>query len=254
MATGISAVIITHNEAHNIGRCLASLKPVADELIVVDSGSTDGTADIAEQAGARVFQRDWKGFSAQKNEANSLATQPYILSMDSDEALSPELEKSLLQVKTAGATGAYGFARLTNYCGTWVRHGGWYPDRKVRLFPKEGTRWEGEHVHETLALPKGCTVHWLKGDLLHYSYHSRQNHIDRIERYSTLHAEKMKAEGKGPNAWKPWLSPIAKFVQGYLLQGGFLDGSAGWHIARLSAWAVHLKYCKLNALLADDRT
>jgi (heptosyl)LPS beta-1,4-glucosyltransferase len=245
---GISAVIITFNEERNIARCIASLRRVADEVVVVDSGSSDGTQAIAETAGAHVVHHPWAGYSGQKNFANTLARCTYILSMDADEALSPELEASLLRVKAKGPQGAYRFNRITNYCGTWVRHGGWYPDVKVRLFPKGRARWEGEHVHEELVLDADLPVTHLHGDLLHWSYHTLDDHRARIERYSDLHARKMLEAGNTGGAVKRWLSPVAKFVQGYVLQLGFLDGSAGFHIARLSARAVHLKYTKLQRL------
>jgi hypothetical protein len=144
--------------------------------------------------------------------------------------------------------------RLTNYCGTWVRHSGWYPDTKVRLFDRSTSRWEGAHVHETLALAPGTAITLLKGDLLHYSYPSITDHLERIERYSDLHARKMLAEGRSAGPVKMWLSPVVKFLQGYLLDAGFLDGRAGYDIARLSAKAVHLKYAKLNALRRAQAT
>jgi glycosyltransferase involved in cell wall biosynthesis len=245
---GLSAIIIARNEAHNIARCIGSLQGVVDEVVVVDAESTDGTQAIAEQLGARVVIRAWTGYSDQKNFANGLARQPWILSMDADEALSPELKASITRTRQARMDGAYRFNRLTNYCGTWIRHGGWYPDAKVRLFPKDGSRWEGEHVHEVLVLDPSLTVHHLSGDLLHWSYHTLEDHRQRIERYSDLHARKMKAAGRQAGPLERWLSPVAKFVQGYLLQGGFLDGIAGFHIARLSARAVHLKYTKLQRM------
>lgn len=244
----ISAVIITRNEARNIGRCITSLQGLVDEVVVVDSESTDETRSIALGLGARVIVRAWTDYSDQKNFANAQARNDYVLSMDADEALSPELMDSLKHAQRAGLVGAYRFNRLTNYCGTWVRHGGWYPDVKVRLFPKAAARWEGEHVHEELKLRSGLPITHLKGDLLHWSYHSLDDHRERIERYSTLHARKMMADGRTAGPVKRWLSPVAKFVQGYLMQGGFLDGAAGFHIARLSARAVHLKYAKLHAL------
>lgn len=245
---GISVVIITRNEERNIARCLGSLAGVADELIVVDSGSTDATRAIAEAHGARVEVRAWKGYSDQKNHANALAAHPYILSLDADEVLSDVLKEDILRRKREGLSGAYRVKRLTNYCGHWVRHGGWYPDAKVRLFPKQGTRWVGDHVHEELELPAGCTVSDLHGDLLHYSYHSVQDHIDRIERYSALHARAMHERGRTAPLWRLWLAPAFKFLQGYVLLLGFLDGWAGWRIAVLSAHAVRLKYAKLRKL------
>jgi (heptosyl)LPS beta-1,4-glucosyltransferase len=250
--TGISAVIITRNEAHNIERCIASLNGVVDEVIVVDAESTDNTRELASALGARVVVRPWTNYADQKNFANDLAKSRYILSMDADEAFSEDLKTSLLEVIKTGLTGAYRFSRLTNYCGRWVHHGGWYPDAKVRLFVKDGTRWEGEHVHEILVLPPDTRITDLKGDLLHYSYPTIASHEERIERYSTLHAEGMRARGKKAGPVKRWLSPVAKFVQGYILQLGFLDGRAGWNIATLSARAVFLKYRKLNALNKVD--
>lgn len=246
----ISAVIIAHNEAHNIGRCIEGLKGIADEVLLMDSGSTDGTQEIAAKAGARVVQQPWAGYAAQKNSANALAEGPYILSVDADEAPSPDLAASIIRAKSAGLQGAYSFNRLTNYCGTWVRHGGWYPDVKVRLFHKDAARWEGEHVHEVLRLDPGLGVTHLKGDLLHWSYRDVADHLQRIERYSDLHARKLHEAGRRGGAVKRWLSPVAKFIQGYLLQLGFLDGMAGLRIAWYSAHAVRLKYVKLQRLHA----
>jgi len=250
----LSAVIITRNEARNIGRCLKALEGVCEELVVVDAESTDDTRGIAERHGARVVVRAWTDYSDQKNHANGLATHPYVLSLDADEELSPALRASILAAKQEGFRGAYSMHRLTNYCGTWVRHGGWYPDTKVRLFDRRTTHWAGAHVHETLELAPGTTVTFLEGDLLHYSYPSIPDHLERIERYSDLHARKLLASGKKAGPVKLWGSPIAKFLQGYVLQLGFLDGRAGWDIARLSARAVHLKYAKLNALRRGQAT
>ena len=244
----ISAVIITRNEERNIARCLRSLNGVADEVVIVDAESTDRTAAIAKEHGARVTIRQWTDYSDQKNFANSLAQHPYILSLDADEELSAELRELLRKEKQKGLRGAYRFPRLTNYCGTWVKHGGWYPDRKTRLFPREKAKWEGAHVHEELKLDPSLKIIDLYADLLHYSYHSIADHLERIERYSTLHARSMHEAGRKAGPIKILLSPIVKFVQGYLLQLGFLDGSAGFHIARLSAHAVKLKYKKLQQM------
>lgn len=248
---GISAVIITRNEAHNIARCLISLQMLVDEVIVVDAESTDTTATIAADHGGRVIVRAWTDYSDQKNFANAQARGPYILSLDADEAISAELRASLMKATQQGLSGAYRFNRLTNYCGTWVRHSGWYPDAKVRLFPKGGARWQGEHVHEELTLAPGTVVHELAGDLLHYSYPTVQSHEERIERYSELHARKLFAAGKRPGPLKRLFSPLVKFVQSYILRLGFLDGKAGLSIARLSARAVRLKYVKLQRLRAQ---
>ncbi len=252
--TGISAVIITRNEAHNIERCITSLKGVVDEVVVVDAESDDATRTIAEAAGARVIVRPWTGYSDQKNFANALAQGEYILSMDADEALSEVLKASLHEAISKGLVGAYRFNRLTNYCGTWVRHGGWYPDAKVRLFPRGAASWEGAHVHEELRLEPNTRIEQLQGDLLHYSYPTVQAHRDRIERYSDLHARKMFSEGKRTNVLKRWFSPAVKFIQSYVLRMGMLDGAAGWSIAKLSARAVFLKYAKLERLHRGEAT
>ncbi|MCC6578187.1 MAG: glycosyltransferase family 2 protein [Flavobacteriales bacterium] len=245
---GISAVIITRNEEANIARCLEGLKGLVQEVVVVDSGSTDNTRRIAEAHGARVVERAWTNYSDQKNYANGLATQAYILSVDADEVPSAELARSIRAAAAAGLHGTYRMHRLTNYCGHWVRHGGWYPDTKTRLFPKGGAHWSGDHVHEVLEPAPGLPETLLRGDLLHYSYNSLEDHQERIERYSDLHAQAMFRAGRRAGVLKRWLSPLAKFMQGYLLQAGFLDGKAGWHIAVLSARAVRLKYAKLHAL------
>ena len=247
---GLSAVLITRNEAHNIVRCLRSLKGLCDDIVIVDAESTDATRTLAEAEGDRVVVRPWTDYCEQKNFANALALHPWILSLDADEALSDPLRSALQQVARTGFSGAYRVKRLTNYCGHWVRHGGWYPDSKVRLFHRDHARWEGSHVHETLALAQGTCIHDLPGDLLHYSYPTLASHHERIERYSTLHARKLHAAGKRGSCLKRWLSPLAKFIHGYFVQLGILDGWAGWHIARLSARAVYLKYTKLKTLHA----
>ncbi|MCB9170597.1 MAG: glycosyltransferase family 2 protein [Flavobacteriales bacterium] len=244
----ISAVVITRNEAHNIGRCLEAAARVAKELIVVDAESTDDTRAIAEAHGARVTLRPWTNYSDQKNFANGLAQGPYILSLDADEVLSDALTADILRQRTNGLHGAYRLKRLTNYCGQWVRHGGWYPDAKVRLFPKQEARWAGDHVHESLVLPPGTVITDLNGDLLHFSYRSLDDHRDRIDRYSDLHARAMFEKGRKGGIIKHLFAPWVKFIQGYVLQAGFLDGWAGWSIAVMSARAVRLKYEKLDAL------
>jgi len=187
----ISAVIITQNESRNIGRCLVSLKDIADEVVVVDSGSTDDTESICREMGATFQHHDWEGYSGQKNYAETLATGEWILSIDADEALSDELRESLLLLKTskAAADTVYSFCRLTNYCGTWIKHCGWYPDEKIRLWRKGICEWDGV-VHEELKFHTPVKRQHLNGDLLHYSYYSVEEHAARQVRYATLAAEK----------------------------------------------------------------
>ena len=248
----ISAVIITFNEERNIARCIASVKQVADEVIVVDSGSTDHTVQIAKEHGVQVTHRAWTNYSDQKNFANGLAAGRFILSMDADEELSEQLRHCILEAKQAGLGGAYSMARLTNYCGTWVRHGGWYPDIKVRLFPKEKARWMGEHVHETLKLDPGVETKLLKGDLLHYSFYSVEQHERQAEHFAGLAAKALHARNKPSSRLRIIFSPLSRFLQGYFFRGGFLDGSAGFTIARISARAKRLKYTELARLNRED--
>jgi glycosyltransferase involved in cell wall biosynthesis len=226
----LSAVIITLNEARNIGRCLKSLHGVADEIVVLDAGSTDQTQDICEKFGVRFFQREWTSYADAKNYANQLAVHPYILSLDADEALSEELKTSILAIKDR-LHGAYRMNRLTNYAGHWVRHGGWYPDAKVRLFPQGKAHWEGDFVHERLVLSPDIGLGSLKGDLLHYSFYSKQEHHERIDHYSKLAAQKQFKAGQKPSWFKQYLRPLGRFVKIYFLKGGWREGKTGWHIA-----------------------
>lgn len=245
--SGISAVIITHNEERNIRRCLESVQGVVDEIIVVDSGSTDRTKEVCEEFNAKFVFRQWDGYSGQKNFANSLANNSYILSLDADEALSDDLKSSILSVKQE-LSGIYGFHRLTNYCGNWVKHSGWYPDTKWRLFPARIAKWEGDYVHEELKFNENAAKHLLKGDLLHYSYNSLIDHRKRADKYSALTARKMYAKGKSAGFLKPYLSAFGRWVKMYIFQGGFLDGWAGRKIAKISAQSNVFKYKELRRL------
>ena len=244
----ISATVITLNEERNIARCITSLKKLADEIIVLDSNSTDRTREIATEQGAIVHTRDWEGYSKSKNYLNNLAKYEYILSLDADEAIDAELEDIILREKHKGLSGAYSVNRLTNYCGKWIRHSGWYPDRKVRLFPKVGTQWTGEYVHEELELSSGVEVQDLGGHVEHYSYYSYKEHRERADKYSALTAKKMHAKGKKAHALKPALSAIGRFISMYIFKLGFLDGKMGWKIATISAASNVFKYKELRRL------
>lgn len=247
--TQLSAVIITFNEQLNIGRCLQALQGVADEIVVVDSFSTDNTEAFCRQfKNVKFIQREWQGYAQTKNWANQQATNEYIFSVDADEAPDEALRKALVIQKESGFSGAYELNRITNYCGQWVKHGGWYPDKKVRIFKKDIARWQGDFVHETLSLPTSEIITPLSGHLLHYSYHTLQDHKNRVEKYATLHAQKMFAERKTVFPGKALFSAIWKFKQVYFFKLGFLDGKAGFNIARFSAKAVYLKYRKLIEL------
>ncbi len=243
----ISAVIITYNEQHNIRRCIESIMTVVDEIIVVDSFSTDKTKDICKEFNVRFFSKEWEGYSETKNFGNQQCKYEYILSLDADEALSEELTNSILSVKE-NLNGAYKFNRLTNYSGKWIYHCGWYPDVKIRLFPKNKSYWVGDYVHEILETDKDVSITPLKGNLLHFAYRNKKEHLEKIKKYSSLHAEKMFAENIKFNPLKLIVAPAIKFIMDYFIHKGFLDGKAGFTICRISAKAVFLKYLKLKKL------
>lgn len=238
---GISAVIITLNEEMNIRRCLTSLQGVADEIIVLDSNSTDQTAAICTEFGVRFVLQEWLGYAQTKNHGHSLAQFPYILSMDADEALSPELRASILAEKEK-LNGVYAFNRLNHYAGHPVKSCGWYPDRKIRLFPKGKAAWTGEFVHETLEPDPAEPITWLPGDLLHYTYSSVEDHWRRAEKYARLAAKKIALSGKKGLGFKMVFSPIFRFIKMYFFQGGLFGGKYAFMVARITAWEVRKKY------------
>jgi glycosyltransferase involved in cell wall biosynthesis len=247
----ISAVLITCNEERNIARCLESLRGVADDIVVVDSGSVDRTEEICRSHGANFIRQAWLGYSAQKNFANGHARHDWVLSIDADEALSGELKRSILELKSAGTITAGKFARMTNYCGHWVRHGGWYPDHKVRLFDRRKASWEGT-VHERLQGISENEVVLLEGDCLHYSYHTVEDHHRQADRFTTLAAGELFKQGRKPGVLRLHLSPVWKFILDYGLRLGFLDGWAGFRIALISAGATRMKYLKLERLRSEN--
>tara|TARA_B100000678_G_C18129997_1_gene470277 strand:+ start:94 stop:852 length:759 start_codon:yes stop_codon:yes gene_type:complete len=246
-ASKISVVIITLNEERNIGRALDSVKSLADEIIILDSGSTDQTENIAKQFDVRFVKVAWEGYAATKNIGHEKATHNYILSLDADESLSEGLQQEIIRAKKQGLNGYYEVKRLTHYCGHWIRYSGWYPDSKIRLFPKS-TKWQGKFVHETLQLDPQLNITTFNNDMFHYSYYSTEEHRERADKYSRLTAEKMFEKGKKAGFLKPYLSAIARFFSMYILKLGFLDGSAGFTIAKISAQSNIYKYKTLRKL------
>lgn len=244
----ISATIITLNEERNIERCISSLKGIADEVIVLDSNSTDKTEEICKKHEVRFVKRHWEGYAASKNFLNSLATSNYILSIDADEAIDAELKEEILKIKNEVNPQVYSLNRMTNYCGKWIKHSGWYPDVKARIFPKEGSFWDGEFVHEELIFPSTLKVIQLKGHLEHYSYYDFVGHRERADKYSVLTAKKMNKAGKKASFLKPYLSGFARFFSMYCIKTGFLDGKMGFKIAQISAQSNVFKYKELRRL------
>jgi (heptosyl)LPS beta-1,4-glucosyltransferase len=240
----ISAVLIVKNEARNLERCLRALAPVADEIVVVDDGSDDGTPEIARRLGARVVQERWRGFGPQKNFANGVARHAYVLSIDADEVLDEALQAAILTAKERGLSGAYELSRLNWYYGRFLWHGNEYPDRKVRLFPKASATWSDDQVHERLLVAEGLPVTRLAGHLLHFTYRKIEEHAAKINRYTTLAAEDAWARGRRPSLVKLVLSPIVVFLKAYVLKRGFLDGRHGFVLACMHASGTLLKYAK----------
>lgn len=244
----LSAVIITLNEEQNIGRCIDSVKQVADEIIILDSFSTDRTIEIAMEKGAIVKQRPFAGYIEQKNAALDLARFSYVLSLDADEALDERSIQSIKDAKSNFKAKAYTINRCTNYCGQFIRHGSWYPDRKLRLFDRRIARWGGYNPHDKVEMNEPVEAKHLKGDILHYSYHSVTDHILQNNRFSSLSAESHYKNGKRTNPIRMFVNPAWAFFLSYFLRAGFLDGTAGFIIAVNIAHLSFLKHVKLYQL------
>jgi glycosyltransferase involved in cell wall biosynthesis len=239
----LSLVVIARDEADRIGACLDSV-PFAAEKLVLDSGSRDGTPEVAERAGARVVRTDWPGHVAQKNRALDLATQPWALSLDADERLSPaaaaELEAAL---RDPGDAVGFSFPRLSSWLGTPLRHGRWYPDRKLRAVKRGAARWGGDDPHDLLEA--SGPVRELRGDILHFPYRDLSEHLATIDRYSRTHAASLASRGVRGRWWDVVGRPPLHFVDAYLLRAGFLDGVPGFAVAGLGATHTMLKWYRL---------
>lgn len=246
--TPLSVVVITFNEERNIGRCLESVREVADEIIVLDSNSSDNTVALAQSLGAKVTSAPFAGYIEQKNKALSLASHDYVLSLDADEALDAELVNSIKAVKSSLQFPAYRMNRCTWYCGKFIRHGSWYPDRKTRLFNRKQAQWGGINPHDKVELQHEASIGYLKGDILHYSYHTMEEHIQQNNRFSTISAEAYYKSGKRAKTWQLWIKPCWAFVDCYFFKGGFRDGFFGLVIAKNIAHLTFMKYYKLRAI------
>src|SRR5579859_2217897 len=247
----ISATIVAHNEANTIARAIHSLS-CADEVIVVDSGSTDDTVEVARKCGARVLDHAWEGFAAQKNFATSQAQYDWILSLDADEELDETARSAILNWKGAVPSAAgYQFARRAFYLGRWILHSGWYPDYKLRLYDRRQGEWQRAYVHESVVV--AGRVETLAGDILHYTCDSLEDHAQRIEFYTGLAAQEMFDRGERVNSIKSLLAPPWVFLNTYFLRLGILDGPQGFAIARMAARYVQRKYAKLSRLREDGQ-
>ena len=245
----LSVVVITLNEEKNIGRCLDSVKDIADDIVVVDSFSTDSTERICKEKGARFIQHAFEGHIEQKNWAVTQALYPHILSLDADEALDDTLKKSISKIKNNWTHDGYYINRLTNYCGNWVHHCGWYPDRKLRLLDSRKGKWSGTNPHDKYELSEGDkNTSRIKGDILHYSYYTLEDHYKQVNYFTDILAKSQYEEGKKASLPVLFFSPVVKFIRDYFFKLGILDGATGFTICRISAYATYLKYKKLRAL------
>ena len=249
----ISAVIITMNEEVLIERCLRSLDGIADEIVVVDSYSIDSTEAICKKHNVRFVQHPFNGFKDQKNYAVSLASHKIILSLDADEALSEELRNSLLQTKNDLKFDGYLFNRLSNYCGQWIRHSAWYPDRQLRLFNSEKGNWGTMNVHESFKMDDGSLVGKLKGDLLHWPCISHNDLSEKIDKYSDIAAKDFYNAGKKAYFFTPLIHMIWRFFLTYIIHFGFLDGRNGYIVCSAGAYSTYLKYSKLRKLYRKEK-
>ncbi len=246
--SSLSVILITKNEAANIRSCLESVA-WADEIVVVDSGSTDDTVALAKQMGARVYEHDWPGFGPQKNRALGYASKDWIFSIDADERVTPELRAEIEQAIRDAKFDSYYCPRLSQFCGQFVRHCGWYPDYVLRLFKRGKGHFSDSLVHERVLL-QGHT-HKLKGQLLHYSYLTPDDVERKVEHYSTSAAQQMFQAGKRANLAGALLSAGWAFVRTYLMRLGVLDGMAGWRVSCMNARTTYLKYRKLALLVSQ---
>lgn len=240
----LSLAIITLNEENNIRRCIESAS-WADEIVVLDSGSTDATREVAASLGAKVFNEPWRGFTGQKNRLSELCSGDWILNLDADEALGEglreEIESFLENVDSKKVQGLE-FPRRSFHLGKWINHGGWYPDRQLRLYHRESAKWEGGALHERVQVEnferaKHCVRHWVFKDLA--------DQVAANNRYSSLGAEVLVEKGKGFSLFLMLTKPLSKFLETYLFKRGFLDGMAGFVISVGAAYSMFLKYAKL---------
>ncbi len=243
----LTACIIAMNEEDRIGDCIASLS-FCDEVLVVDSHSSDRTREVAEQAGARVIERDWPGHVAQKEFTIRAASNNWVLCVDADERISPELRAEIEALQNTGFQGAAGWnmPRLCSYLGRWIRHGNWYPDRQLRLFDRRRGHWGGHDPHDKVELDGPMLT--LRGDLIHHPYRNFGDHLRTIDTYTTTMAQGLFDRGKRSSVAKLVLNPTWKFLRFYFLKRSFLDGWRGLLLAYLAAHYTRLKYAKLLVL------
>ena len=244
----LSVVIISLNEELNIERCLLSVKEIADEIIVIDSYSKDRTKEICLEHGVRFEEHLFEGYIEQKNYAASLASNDFVFSIDADEAIDEKLKKSILKAKGNYDKDGYFMNRMNFYGGRWIKHGNWYPDRKLRIYNRTKGQWGGRHVHERIVMNEDASVGRLQGDVLHYSYISLEGHIAQFNNFTTISAHELFAEHRKISAFGVFGKGFATFFKGFFLKLGFLDGYYGIALCVINSFATFMKYMKLREL------
>ena len=249
----ISGVIITYNEEEHLEKCLTSLVGVVDEIIVVDSYSTDKTQEICKQFNVTFIQQEFLGYKEQKNFAVEQANFDYILSLDGDEALSETLKASILKVKKDWKYLGYYCNRKNNYCGKWIHFSDWYPDKKLRLFEKNSGEWKGINPHDSYKLKNNTKSGQLSGDLLHWIYRDYEEHKQKVEKFSTISAQSYFDLKISASLFKVYFRPSWAFFKAYFLRLGILDGFYGWRICKQTFIVTYLKYNKLRQLWKNSK-
>jgi glycosyltransferase involved in cell wall biosynthesis len=248
----VSAIVVCFNEEDRIEACLESLR-WCDEVVVVDSFSTDRTPEICRRYTDRFIQRPWAGYRDQKAYAHSQASKEWVLLVDADERVTPELQKEILEVLACdpGQYAGYSLPRLVYYLGRWWRRGGWYPDYDVRLFRRDRARWGGSEPHEKILIDG--PVRRLRHPLHHYSYRNIEDHVGRINRFTSISSKELKRHGARWRLIDALFRPPARFFHSYILKRGFMEGFGGFHVALTAAVYVFLKYAKLWELELEEK-
>lgn len=248
MNVKLTGVIITLNESENIGRCIESIRSLCEEIIVIDSGSTDDTVSIARNLGAQVFKINWLGYGQTKNFGNMKARNDWILSLDADEVVDEALRQSIRAIKPQRQNEVYQLNRVSFYEGRWIKHSGWYPDWCNRIFHRGNADWSEDHVHEKLTFNQPPVFHKLDGHLEHYSYTSEADHLNKIEKYARLKAMSWIESGGKPSFWKRYFGPAFKYFKTLYIDQGYKDGDSGKQIARLNRLLIRKQIEYYDAL------
>jgi len=244
----ISVVIITKNEAHIIANTLQGLKGLTDDIIIVDSGSTDETVHICKQFMATIIETGWEGYGLTKNKGAAAAKYDWILSLDADEVIDEKLKQSLQRLSLKDENEVFKITRRNFFCNKLIRFGEWGHDTPIRLFNRKKAAWNNAAVHENLVFPEAVTVIKLKGNILHYTVQNRREYDAKTDHYARMNARKYVEAGKRPNFFKQYFSPVFAFIQHYIFRLGFLDGKEGFIIAKTTARYTFLKYRYLKEL------